>query len=1234
MNWNSRKKSSVFLIVALCMMCALGAASWQSERVFALPSSLAQSALKGQLSQQMDPYSEKDTLIDSAHVSNPGSGVNPWLGKPDRFVLQALPVIFTQIELHPNIETIGVVVNGMNLPGTAQLHYRRSDEENWRAGHPLMRIDDGRLVGSLFGLIPETTYEVKVQHEAVEISGLATTQPTELQFTPSVVLHVDNDALPGGDGSAVAPFQTIQEGINHAGPGAQILVADGIYHEALIFPQSGSAGNWIQVKAAGSGAILDGSKSLNQTAWTLHEKKNIWFTKVEISIEYLARDQKRFYLYDDLSGLVQGRGHDNVPMNEGWYLERSTMKLYVRLSDHPSSHTWQAPDLDHAFDVLARDWLWIEGFEIRFYGRSDGCGVCALNASHIVIRNNRIHNMQKGVFIEWTGGEERGNDTRIEYNEIYDPSTSEWAWNAVKGTSMESTGIIIRGHVGAIVRDNEVHHFFNGIYTGSSGALENPELAFDADIYNNRIHHIYDDGLEPEGACINHRFRNNSVDSSFVGISLAPVTLGPTWVLRSLITNYTGRSVKWDRDSDGIVILYHNTSWTSAMDPSAMILISPANNGLMRNNIFQGNGYAIEEVDTGSTGHDWNYDNWYTTRSNPRFKWENINYDTLVSLCAATGYECNGHELSPGLANPGGGDFTLLPSSPNIDRGIVIPGINDDFSGGAPDIGANEYEYAVDTIPVVASIMRSDASPTPAASVNFTVNFSEAVTGVDLLPPFSDFVLTTGSGITGAMISNVTPVSETTYIVGVNTGIGNGEIRLDVMDDNSIVDATGNPLGGQDLGDGSFITGETYTISRSAPFPMNIQRANPDPTSASNVNFIVAFSESVAGIDSGDFSLSTVGAINNAYVVNISGSGNTYMVEVNTGSGDGGLRLDLLDDDSVLGVISGNPLGGVGIGNGGFTEGEAYTIDKTAPIVTGSMRADPDPSSAQSVHFAVVFSEPVSGINAYDFALTATGNLSGATIEGVSGDGYLYIITASTGSGNGTLHLDILDDDSIIDSAGSPLGGVGIGNGNFTIGETYTISKISAPIISTVFRSNGKNDGWVLESNEFSNKGGWKNSNAATLNLGDDSSNRQFRAVLHFPTASLPNNAIITKAVLMIKKQGMVGIDPFTTHQNIIVDIRSGAFDSASLQPADFQNPASKELVAIILNYTIGGWYWSELDSAAFRFINLKGNTQFRLRFQLEDNDDMGDDYLKFYSGNYDALADRPHLVIEYYLRK
>ena len=184
---------------------------------------------------------------------------------------------------------------------------------DWRTGHPLVRIDDGRLIGSLFGLSPATAYEVKVVAGAIESAASATTQPDELQFTPSAILHVNDDAPAGGDGSAAAPFQTIQEAVNRAGPGTQVLVADGIYREAVTFPASGNANQWIQVKAEGSGAILDGSEELAGNIWTAHPSRGrVWFTKASL-FGYLARDRERFYQYDDLYGLMQSRGHGMSP---------------------------------------------------------------------------------------------------------------------------------------------------------------------------------------------------------------------------------------------------------------------------------------------------------------------------------------------------------------------------------------------------------------------------------------------------------------------------------------------------------------------------------------------------------------------------------------------------------------------------------------------------------------------------------------------------------------------------------------------------------------------------------------------------------------------------------------------------------------------------------------------------------------------------------------------------------
>lgn len=1142
----------------------------------------------------------------------------------------ASPVIaFSQISFIPNIETAGIVVNGAGLPSTAQLQYRGIGEANWRTGHNLLRIKDGRLVGSLFNLSPSTAYEVRVSDATGAIGGTFTTQADELVFTPTNIVYVNDDAPAGGDGSFAAPFKTIQEGVNRATPGTQVLVADGLYKESVTFPASGMPGNWIQIKAEGGGAVLDGSEVMNPDAWTAHEAKSfVYFTKIGYWIKYLARDGKRMYQYDDLQSLFEARGHNNISISEGWYYDPTTGRLYVRSQREPNKYTWNLPIFNRAFYVDGRDWIWIEGFEMRYYGTGYGCGACLKDASHIVVRRNRIHNMQNPVFLEWSGAEGRGDDTRIEFNEMYDTPNGDWAWNAVKGTSMESIAVVLRGHNGAIVRGNTIHHYFNGIYTSSSAALDNPGVMFDADIYNNRIYAIGDDAFEPEGTCVNHRFRNNTIDSMLVGISLAPITMGPVWVLRNTFTNYTGRSVKWDRGSDGWVLMYHNTSWTNSAAPNSLEFIRTVSNSIMRNNIFQGGIYSVEARNPGSIGHDWNYDNWHTTSGGHHFKWEGLDYARIDQFCRASGLECNGHEGAPGLANPPS-DLSLLQNSPNIDRGILVPGINDAFFGSAPDLGAIESYF--NTTPVVSSVARVDGNPNGSAAVNFKVTFSKPVTGVDA----ADFSLSADTTITGASIVNVSAVSDSVFNVTANTGSGSGNLRLDVLDDDSIRDSAGIPLGGVGVGNGNFNAGESYSMDKSLPAVSGIFRVDPTPNNMDLIHFTVNFTEAVTGVDAGDFVLTATGSITNYSITEILGSGNQYSITASTGTGDGTLRLDFVDNDSVLDGTS-LPLGGIGFGNGNFTAGETYVINKNAPGVTSILRADPSPTAAASVRFTVKFTEPVTGVNAADFALTVNG-LSEAVVASVTGFDSDYTVTVNTGNGNGSIRLDLLDDDSILDAASTPLGGAGLGNANFYNGETYVIDRATPVIQTVIFSSDGDNDGWVMESKETSNKGGTYNAKAATLRIGDNAQDNQYRVILHFPTATLPDNAVITQAILTLQLETIVGTNPFLTHRNMWIDIRQGAFGSfgpfqvGALQAADFQAPASLYNAGTILDNAIDGWYWSNLDAKSFPFINLKGVTQFRIGFLMDDDDDRKDDYLSFFSGNYGIASARPRLTIKYY---
>src|SRR5262249_57462354 len=90
------------------------------------------------------------------------------------------------------------------------------------------------------------------------------------------------------------------------------------------------------------------------------------------------------------------------------------------------------------------------------------------------------------------------------------------------------------------------------------------------------------------------------------------------------------------------------------------------------------------------------------------------------------------------------------------------------------------------TAPRVASIVRADANPTAASSVSWTVTFSEAVAGVNLSSPFSDFTLV-ASGVTGASITSVTGSGDT-YTVTASTGTGFGTLGLNLVHDDSITD--------------------------------------------------------------------------------------------------------------------------------------------------------------------------------------------------------------------------------------------------------------------------------------------------------------------------------------------------------------------------------------------------------------------------------------------------------------
>ncbi len=237
------------------------------------------------------------------------------------------------------------------------------------------------------------------------------------------------------------------------------------------------------------------------------------------------------------------------------------------------------------------------------------------------------------------------------------------------------------------------------------------------------------------------------------------------------------------------------------------------------------------------------------------------------------------------------------------------------------------------------------------------------------------------------------------------------------------------------------------SVDDSLPYVMSILPVSASITSASSVDFLVTFSESVAGVDVSDFSLFTSGVSGASItrIVGVTGAGSMYYVRVNTGSGNGIIRLDFIDDDTVINAADNRP-GGLGMGNGNYTFGESYVIDRTPPSVSTLARASASPASAASVDFTVTFSEPVTGVdaNGSDFSLTTTG-VTGATITGVTPvSASVYTVTVNTGLGNGSIRLDVPSGATIKDLANNNLNGL-----PFTGGESYSIIKSASAIDDT-----------------------------------------------------------------------------------------------------------------------------------------------------------------------------------------
>lgn len=398
--------------------------------------------------------------------------------------------------------------------------------------------------------------------------------------------------------------------------------------------------------------------------------------------------------------------------------------------------------------------------------------------------------------------------------------------------------------------------------------------------------------------------------------------------------------------------------------------------------------------------------------------------ESAQGLDFIVGNDANGLFLvQPAIAANGTLTYTPNPSLTGI--ATVSVRIHDD--GGTANGGVDTSALQTFTITVdpplqaatLASIDDDDGDDLLAAAqvVNFTLNFSRAIDFASVSA--SDFSFT-GTGT--ATVDAVSQIDADSVAVQA-TATGSGTIVLTLSGE--VLDTFAIAVSAPSADD------TTLTIDAVAPTLTSITRVSASPSNAATVDFDVTFSESLSTVGANDFTTAADGTLAGFGIAAVSGSGSHYTVTVNAGSGDGHLALGLAAAP-VATDVAGNTLATSLLS-------ASYVMDRTAPLAVVMNKLDADLPTMPFVRFAVEFDESVTGLDPSDFNVVAGGGVTEAMVVDVTGSGTSWTVLVYTGLASGTLGLDLLDDDSIVDAATNPLAGGLVGTQFYLIDASVLI---------------------------------------------------------------------------------------------------------------------------------------------------------------------------------------------------
>jgi len=395
------------------------------------------------------------------------------------------------------------------------------------------------------------------------------------------------------------------------------------------------------------------------------------------------------------------------------------------------------------FNLMGGNYNYFEGVTVRNTNVAFLLGIKNIaGSSGFTLKHSRIENIGRAIEDDWSGSKNfyiadnvfigRHDPTRLQ---------SWWTpavWAKFPGypaliTSEYAVKIYGQGHV---VAYNYVANWHDGIDIATYGDPDGTpnelrdRVPVSIDFYNNDIYNMADNCFEADGGAHNIRvFRNRCFNEAGGAFSAQPTFGGPLYFYQNLAyDNTTGGPLKLI-DTPAGVLIYQNTFFGQGR------LMGPASNIHFRNNLILGDGWAdsVFNLRTYTNYSSSDYDGF---RPNPgvenSFEWTSPafgtdvdfvgklverHFKTLAEYQQATkqdqhsvlvGYDIFVNVKMPDkddpqhLYNPEDFDFRLKAAlsgtegrqapNPAIDAGMLLPTINDDFTGKAPDLGAYELD--------------------------------------------------------------------------------------------------------------------------------------------------------------------------------------------------------------------------------------------------------------------------------------------------------------------------------------------------------------------------------------------------------------------------------------------------------------------------------------------------------------------------------------------------------------